>query len=250
MTIRIVPTWPNGVGLAEFEEIDSTNEEARRRAEAGEPGPIWLRADVQSAGRGRRGREWVSKTGNLFATLLIRPKMKPGEAALLSFAAALAVADLMDAFVDPERVRLKWPNDVELDGKKVSGILLESSAQTRGNVEWLAVGIGINLTTHPGLEKPRTIALGEVTNAPTPKEALNHLAAAFTKWHSEFENKGFEVLQAAWLARARGLIEPITVRLPKETLQGQFVGIDETGALLLETESGLWKVSAGEVFFG
>jgi len=250
MTRTAPPAWPDGYDLAEFDEIDSTNEEARRRAEAGAPGPIWLRAGLQTAGRGRRGRAWTSSTGNLFATLMIRPEMSPSEAARLSFAAALSVADLLDAFVDPAQVKLKWPNDVQLDGGKVCGILLESSAHADGGVDWLAVGVGVNLKTHPQLEEPRTIALADVAEPPSPQEALAHLASAFARWLTAYEDRGFMALREPWLARARGLGEPITVRLPNEELSGRFGGIDAEGALLLETDGMLRKISAGEVFFG
>ncbi len=244
--------WPEGVQLLEFDQIDSTNAEARRMAEAGECGPIWIRGDVQTAGRGRRGRGWISPAGNLFATLLIRPQATPAEAALLSFAAALAVAETLDAFVDAERVRLKWPNDVQLDGKKVCGALLESAAGPSGQVDWLAVGIGINLASHPHLDEPQTISLAEAMGgiAPPPQVALTHLAASFARWYASWEQDGFAPLRTAWLARARGLGEAITVNLPQEVLHGTMGGIDDSGALLLETVGGIRKISAGEVFFG
>ncbi len=243
------PAWPDGFDLAEFAEIGSTNGEARRRAEAGAPGPLWLRAGIQTAGRGRRGRDWVSPEGNLFATLMIRPRMTAAEAARLSFAAALAVAEVLDAFVAPERVRFKWPNDVQLDGAKVCGILLESAAHAEGPVDWLAVGIGVNLANHPHLDEPKTIALADVAPPPTPGDALTRLAAAFARWLAAYETRGFEALRDPWLARARGLGEGLTVRLPREELQGRFTGIDEEGALLLETHGKPRKITAGEVFF-
>jgi BirA family biotin operon repressor/biotin-[acetyl-CoA-carboxylase] ligase len=241
--------WPSGFELLEFDEIDSTNEEARRRAEAGEPGPVWIRGGLQTKGRGRRGRDWVSPTGNLFATLMIRPPLRAAEAARLSFAAALSVADMFDLYVDPARIKLKWPNDVQLDGGKVCGILLESSAHADGNVDWLAIGIGVNLANHPHLDEPRTIALADVTAPPTPTEALTHLAAAFARWFAAYEDEGFSALREPWLARARGLGEPITVRLPREELHGVFAGIDGEGALVLETQGATRKITAGEVFF-
>lgn len=246
------PRWPDGYGRVDFAEIDSTNDEARRLAAAGTLGPIWIRGGLQTRGRGRRGRSWDSPTGNLFATLLIRPEVPPSDAALLTFAAALAVADVLDAFVDPSRVKLKWPNDVQLDGKKVCGTLLESSARSNGLVDWLAIGIGVNLASHPHLVEPPTISLAEAMQdtAPLPEDALTYLAAGFARWYAAWQGEGFLPLRQAWLARARGLGEAITVNLPNETLKGRMGGIDETGALLLETEGTTRKVSAGEVFFG
>src|SRR5690606_17489347 len=109
-----------------LDDIDSTNAEARRRAEAGETGPLWIAARRQTSGRGRRGREWSSETGNLAATLLVLTRKSPAEAAQITFVAALAVADLLDAFTPAGLVTIKWPNDVMLDGRKASGILVES----------------------------------------------------------------------------------------------------------------------------
>src|SRR3984957_6921346 len=105
-----------------LEEIDSTNAEARRRAEAGARGPLWITAKRQTAGRGRRGRAWETGAGNLAATLLIHTDKPPAEAAQVSFVAALAVADLAAAFVPASLVSLKWPNDPMIAGKKTAGI--------------------------------------------------------------------------------------------------------------------------------
>ena len=125
-------------------------------AERGETGPLWIVARRQSAGRGRRGREWSSETGNLAATLLTVVRRPPAEAAQLTFVAALAVADLLDAYAPPALVSIKWPNDVMLDDRKASGILLESGAHDSGGL-WLAVGIGVNLAHAPtNTERPAT----------------------------------------------------------------------------------------------
>lgn len=134
--------------LVILDEIDSTNAEARRLAEAGEAGPRWIVARRQTAGRGRRGRKWETEQGNLAATLLITTPKSAAEAAQATFVAALAVADLLDVFVSPALVSIKWPNDVLLDGVKVSGILVESGAHANGDL-WLAVGIGVNLAHAP-----------------------------------------------------------------------------------------------------
>ncbi|RZJ74471.1 MAG: biotin--[acetyl-CoA-carboxylase] ligase, partial [Brevundimonas sp.] len=126
-----------------FDTIDSTNAEARRRAETGEAGPVWLVARRQTQGRGQ-----VARFAGPGATLLMTTRMPPAEAAQVSFVAALAVANLLDAFARPAAVSLKWPNDVLLDGRKASGILIESVPRALGGL-WLAVGIGVNLAHAP-----------------------------------------------------------------------------------------------------
>ena len=152
------------------DELDSTNAEARRRAEAGEGGPVWITAAAQTAGRGRRGRAWSTRRGNLAATLLTVTDRPAAEAAQLSFVAALAACDLADTCLGPGAARLKWPNDVLVHGRKAVGVLVESGGRTDGRL-WLAVGIGVNLAHAPqDVERPAT-AFAEYMAGPPP-EAL------------------------------------------------------------------------------
>src|SRR5687768_12046750 len=112
--------------IIRFAELDSTNAEARRRAEDGEEGPVWLTAQRQTAGRGRRGRVWSTEPGNLAATVLFTSDAPPAKAAQLSFVAALAVCEVVRSYVGADRAKVKWPNDVLIGTDKVSGILVES----------------------------------------------------------------------------------------------------------------------------
>ena len=238
-----------------LEDTDSTNAEARRMAERGETGPLWIVARRQSAGRGRRGRAWSSETGNLAATLLTVVHRPPAEAAQLTFVAALAAADLLDAYAPPALVSIKWPNDVMLDGKKASGILLESGAQDSGGL-WLAVGIGVNLAHAPGdTERPATALAdhlrGDVAAAPTIEQAAETLAEAFAVWMDRWMTLGFQPVLDAWAARTPGLDGPCTARLGHETVSGRAEGVEADGALRLRLPSGdLRRISAGDVFFG
>jgi BirA family biotin operon repressor/biotin-[acetyl-CoA-carboxylase] ligase len=245
------PAWPQGYALKSFEVIDSTNEEARRMALAGEKGLVWITAERQSAGRGRRGRAWESPTGNLSATLLVRPEKPPGEVAQLSFVAALAASDMVQSFAQSARVAVKWPNDVLADGRKIAGILLESASGGSGRLDWLAVGIGVNLAHHPeGTEFPATslAALGETP--PAARDALTRLACAWAKWYEMWTARGFADIRDAWLARAAHIGGRIRARLQNEETSGVFEGIDETGALILrETQGRTRIIAAGEVFF-
>jgi BirA family biotin operon repressor/biotin-[acetyl-CoA-carboxylase] ligase len=236
--------WPPDYRLIRHQEIDSTNSEARRLAESGgaEPAPVWITALRQTAGRGRRGRSWETTQGNLAATLLIRP-VRPAYGQL-SFAASLAVADTVGHFAPAASISLKWPNDVLANGRKVAGILLESGR------DWLAVGIGVNLASHPeGTEFPAIslAALGALP--PQPDQALARLAASFAHWYDRWMSEGFEPLRAAWLARACGLGAPIRARLPHEEHSGVFAGLNGDGALLLNQQGRMRVISAGEVFF-
>ncbi len=247
-----LPAWPQGYALKEYQSLDSTNEEARRLAAQAAPAPLWIRADVQSAGRGRRGRAWEAPSGNLAATLLLRPNRPAADCAQLSFVAAVAAAETVAQFAPRADVRVKWPNDVLADGRKIVGILLESASGGAAVPEWLAVGIGINLAQFPeGTETPATAiaALGEAV--PSPREALLCLAASFAKWYEVWRTGGFAPIRDIWLARAANLGGRIRARLANEETSGVFEGINETGALTLREGGGkLRLISAGEIFFG
>ncbi|WP_309604594.1 biotin--[acetyl-CoA-carboxylase] ligase [Phenylobacterium sp.] len=234
-----------------YDELDSTNAEARRRAEAGASGPVWITAARQSAGRGRRGRAWSTETGNLAASLLTTTDVPAAEAAQLSFVAALAACDLADTCLGEGVARLKWPNDVLVAGRKAVGILVESGTQGDGRL-WLAVGIGVNLAHHPkDTERPAT-AFAEHMSGPPPKplDALAVLAGQFEIWRSLWSRQGFLPIAAAWTARAHGLGMRCEARLPNRTLCGTAEGLDMDGALRLRLDGGrLERITAGDVFF-
>lgn len=246
---------PQGYTLRAFAELDSTNEEARRLGDGDVPGPVWITAERQTAGRGRRGRAWVSPAGNLMATLFLRPQVGARKAAELSFVAAVAVHDAVDALLPPPLrpgLKLKWPNDVLHEGRKLAGILLESSGVAGGGLAWLAIGIGINLAHHPEMvEFPATSLAALGLRDVTPENALEHLAAAFDRRIRQWrEVQGFAAIRDAWLARAAGLGGPITVRLADETFDGVFVGLAPDGVLEVRVASGeMRKIAAGDVFF-
>lgn len=236
-------------------ETDSTNAEARRRAEAGATGPIWIVARRQTEGRGRRGRAWSSETGNLAATFLTTTPKPPAEAAQVTFVAALAVADLLDVFSPAGLVSIKWPNDVMLSGRKVSGVLIESGVHRTGAL-WLAVGIGVNLAHAPEeTERPATAMAAnlrpDIAYPPSPEAAAEVLAEAFAVWMDRWETLGFGPIIDAWAARTTGLHGPCTARLGHETLSGMADGVEADGALRLRlTDGTVRRISAGDVFFG
>ncbi len=238
--------------IAFYDELDSTNAEARRRGEAGEGRAGWIAALHQTAGRGRRGRTWETGAGNLAATLLMITDRPAAEAAQLSFVAALAAADLAEAFVAPEKVSVKWPNDLLIGGRKAAGILVESGPRPDGQL-WMAVGIGINLVTGPqSAERPSTtFAEHMAVPPPTPQMALSILAEAFESWRVAWATRGFPAIAEGWTRRAHGLGQTCVARLPQETVEGVAEGMDADGALRLRLADGqIRRITAGDVFFG
>ena len=220
--------------------------------------PTWITAKRQTAGRGRQGRVWSTGQGQNFAgTLLLDPACPPSQAAGLSFVTAVAVHDAVAQLIDDEAlsVQLKWPNDVLINGAKISGILLESASSgtniSSGNIPWLAIGIGINLAEHPeGTPYPATSFAALGRSVPSPDEMLGALAHAFDHWLGVWRDAGFAPIRDRWLAVARGLHGPIRVRLPDGDLNGTFQGLDQDGALVLVLDDGSARqITAGDVFF-
>jgi BirA family biotin operon repressor/biotin-[acetyl-CoA-carboxylase] ligase len=245
-------TLPAGFVHRGYDVIDSTNEEARRLAVGGAPDRTFVTATRQTKGRGRQGRAWVSQEGNVLCSLILRPGRAPNQAAQVSFIAALAVSDSVRRFL-PEAVAvsLKWPNDVLVGGKKIAGILLESATGANGAVDWLVVGVGINVAHEPGAGIPGVslrAAGGRDGDARRVTEAYAH---AFASWYARWLVDGFEPIRVAWLERAHGVGGRVHSRVGERFVVGTFRGIDPAGSLLLETESGtLQTVAGGEVYFG
>lgn len=233
---------PDGIRLLHFGQIDSTNAEARRLAETGERGPLWIWADEQTAGRGRLGRTWVSPPGNLHATLLFSTRATADIAAQLSFVAALAVHDLAGMLRPDAPTQIKWPNDVLLDGAKFCGILLEVVA-THPTV--LALGCGINIAHAPqGMPYPVTQLGAQFQPEPVLRIFAAMLAQRLTIWR---DSEGFAAIREAWLERAGGLGREAVAA---DGTRGLFFGLAEDGALILERSDGSRRyIRAGEVRF-
>ena len=242
---------PNHFELVVFDDIDSTNKEAIRRAEQGASDGLVVFARAQSKGRGRHDRVWQSQAGNFFCSYLFRPTFEAAEAAQLGFVAANAMADTIASLLPRSaQVTCKWPNDVLIEGAKVSGVLLESAFKG-GTLDWLVLGVGMNITTAPDdTPYPATSLLTEgAVGTVSPEHVLDiftkRLIAGFVLWR----RIGFGAVRRAWLSRAQGIGGPIEVRLSDETISGTFKALDADGVLLVETPDGIRKVTAGDVFF-
>lgn len=229
-------------------ETGSTNDDLKRAAEAGAGEGLVITAARQTAGRGRRGRDWSSPTGNLYVSLLLRPQCDPLRASLVSFVTALAVSETVRALAPQAQVQLKWPNDVLVDGGKISGILLESAPMTAGRVDWLVVGMGLNIATAPENALYPTKSLAACGVQASVEEALALYLNAFKQFYDALQHDGFAPLRERWLDQAKkgGMI----ARLPSEEVRGTFADLDETGRLVLRLEDGtLRAISAADVFF-
>jgi BirA family biotin operon repressor/biotin-[acetyl-CoA-carboxylase] ligase len=237
-----------GARLVSLESIASTNAEGLSLARAGDRGPLWVTAKSQSAGRGRRGRNWVSEPGNLYASLLLADPAPAERLPELSLVAALALHDAVTARIPglAGRVVLKWPNDLLIDRNKFAGILVEGEGPA------VVIGIGVNCAHHPaGTEFPATdLATAGVRT--TPEGLFAHLSEAMVARLTQWDRGlGFAAVRADWLTRAAGIGKPIRVKSGSGELSGTFEGIDTAGRLVLRLADGTMQtVTAGDVSIG
>jgi len=248
-----VPRLAKEYRLVEFDEIGSTNDEAKRLAKIGAEDGTLIWAQCQTAGRGRRGREWMSERGNLFVSLILRQACTPLQAAQLTFVASLAVRDMLSVYLgDQEFIACKWPNDVLVGGRKISGILLESSTAGSGVIEWIVLGVGVNLRNHPYIagRHPSTSLHAEGADEMGVAAGLEQFVEAFSRRRDEWADCGFEVTRKSWLSYAYGVGKMAHIALESGSETGVFTGIDERGALRLLGVDGEERLfSAGDVTF-
>lgn len=245
------PRIAGGIPVLPFVTIGSTNAEALDRARCGQHGPLWIAAKTQTGGRGRRGRAWISEPGNLYASLLLNDPAPPAVLPGICFVAALALHDAvldMTSGLAPASLKLKWPNDLLLNGKKIAGILVEGISLD--GVHAAVVGFGVNCLHHPeGTEFPAT-SLAEAGFPVEPVALLVALGEAMNARLKQW-NRGvnFAATSDAWTRRAAGINEAIEVRLPDRTIGGTFEALDSTGGLILRRVDGSREtIHAGDVF--
>lgn len=226
-------------------ETGSTNDDLRELAREGAAEGLWLRAERQTRGRGRQGRSWDSPAGNLHASTLVRMRGGDPPAASLALVAGVALWDaLADELGDARGLRLKWPNDLLLDGAKLAGILLEREGDA------VIVGCGANLAGHPErLDRPAT-ALAARIRPPAPDMFLQDLAAIFARRLAEWRADGLDPIRAAWLDRAHPRGTELSIHEGNGApVAGRFEGLAADGALRLRLADGATRViHAGDVF--
>lgn len=242
-----------GLSMRGFETVESTNTKAAEWARAGAPEGNVVVTEYQSAGRGRHGRTWTAKKGqNIMFSLVLRPSLEADRLGLIPVAASVAVAEVIDGIVSPHRVTLKWPNDVLLEGRKTCGMLLESSLSGAGvaDVVVLGVGLNVNQTTFPDALADTATSLRLATGRTVPRGLLfAHLLQRLEVHYDDVQNGQGGAVRAAFHDRLARLGESTTLRVTEDgrTITGVVRGITETGALRLDTDSGMETVHAGDV---
>ncbi len=207
-------------------------------------------ADSQLHGRGRQGRRWESEAGNLYASLLVTFDVRMSEAAGISLAAPLAVVATLNSFLpESAEARLKWPNDVLVSGRKVAGILVESTAIEHADQYVFIIGCGLNLRHAPVRSRYGATSLDEHGAAVSPLAALEvlarHMAVVLALWDG---GAGMAAIRSAWISHAEGIGKRLVVRRGEEALAGTFEDLAPSGALRLRLGDGrIAEIAAGEV---
>lgn len=232
--------------IERFGEISSTQDLMKARAVSGAREGAVVVAETQSSGRGRHGREWISEAGNLYFSVLLKPKCRAEDLGQAGLVIGLALGEALQGFVeDSARIKLKWPNDVLLDGKKCAGILIEAELNGAA-VEWIIIGVGVDIDHAP---EDIGAALNDYTESAISSEVvlprvLERIAHYFALWGAQ----GFDEIMHKWSALAHEQGADITVRIGEREERGTFYGVDEQGCLLLHDEQGVLKtISSGDV---
>ncbi|WP_291365574.1 biotin--[acetyl-CoA-carboxylase] ligase [Acetobacter sp. UBA5411] len=243
-----VPDQPAGWRLSCFDQLPSTSDLCLEKAEAGEADGFAALAFHQTSPRGSRGRLWSDPGDSLALSVLLRPdeteRKQPGAWA---FIAALAFHDGVAAGRTSSRLRIKWPNDIVLDGRKMGGILVEAGG---GGDPWLVIGFGANLVASPAIPGRKLACLAEWTASCQPRAVAERVLAALTHWRQVFRDGGFAAIRRAWLDRSLPLGAPLVVNGGGHYSEGRFAGIGEDGELLLDCNGRVERVITGEVLYG
>ena len=231
------------------EVLESTSTLLKQRAEAGEAEGLAIQALRQSAGRGRQGRGWDSPAGNLYISALLRPAVPLREAPEWSFVAAVALAETLKPLL-PKAARpmLKWPNDLLLDGAKAAGILVETGVAANHELDWICIGIGVNIATKPSLPDRATACLAEyLPDPPAPEVLAARLLQNLEHWHDLRLAQGFAPIRDAWLRHAPAMGAPVSVKRDGALIEGNFAGLSPEGGLLLAKANEVQLILAGEI---
>jgi len=227
-----------------FASVESTQDLVRHGFEQGAEEGLVVQAMQQTKGRGRSGHDWVSSMGNLYMSFLLQPNCALEKAGQLAFVMGVGLSRALKSYIDPQDYtrQLKWPNDVLINDKKISGILLEGG----GNGNYI-VGMGVNILNAPD----GGVCLKDIAHCPVyVNKVRDHILDNISDAYHIWQENGFAPIREEWLSHVYGLNQPITARLPNETHEGVFEGIDENGALLLRQGNDVKVIHAADVHFG
>jgi BirA family transcriptional regulator, biotin operon repressor / biotin---[acetyl-CoA-carboxylase] ligase len=247
---RDLPTEYIGKEIHYYSEVDSTNEVAKRLAHDGAPEGTIIIAESQRSGRGRRGKKWLSPSGGVWMTIILRPDIPPSKAPQLTLVTGVAVAETLDKECRLD-VGIKWPNDILIGEKKVCGILTEASTNPKG-LEYVVVGVGIDLnvdvnTFPPELREGATSLKQELEKEIYSVKLVQRFLQNFENLYDDFKTGKFPEILKEWRKLSKTIGSYVEVQKKGRVVRGEAVGITKEGVLILEMDDGsLRKVISGE----
>ncbi|MEL6504803.1 MAG: biotin--[acetyl-CoA-carboxylase] ligase [Pseudomonadota bacterium] len=237
-----------------LEDVGSTNTVCAEHFLQGDPGRLWVTARRQLAGKARRGRAWVSEPGNLYASLLLENPAPQNKLLGLPLVVSLALHRALLAAVPAlgTSLAIKWPNDLLLGGRKLSGILMEGQWDASSQRSGIIIGCGINCAHFPDNPLYPATSLKASGFDLEPAALFDHFTRTMAETLAQWDQgRGFAAIRTEWLARAKGRGEMITARFDDHSISGHFVDLDDEGYLLLRDERGAMRqISAADIFFG
>jgi len=237
---------PTDCNLLFYKSVESTNEVAKKLAVSGVDSGTVVWAKEQLSGKGRHGRSWSSPPGNLYVSIIQRPNCKPSEGSQIGFVASVSLVETINSLTGI-KVTLKWPNDLLINEKKVAGILLESSSSDSDKLDWVIIGVGLNVLSCPKHIKDTTCLNTEGARLSVEELLQGFLMKLYSKI-SEWDEQGFEIIRQKWMIYAPIQGSETRVRLPVGEVTGKYCGLDCSGNLLIETKNGIKSIETGEVF--
>ncbi len=231
---------PHGVEAHFYADCSSTNDIAASYGCSKAVRPTWIIAGTQSGGRGRKGRPWVSEEGNLYASLIFCPSIRPLDIYALPYLVALAVRDaVIQLGAPPDDVQCKWPNDILLKGQKVCGILIESSARSSSALEYVIIGVGLNLRHSPENAQFKATSLKDaLAKDISVKDAIQTLANTLKQRLQAWDTQDFTPIKNEWTGCAWGLGEKRLINTDTAAFLATLLGLDDFGSLAVRLESG------------
>jgi len=245
---RLLETKIIGKKILFFEEVDSTNNKAKQIALEENEGTVVI-SEMQTSGRGRRGREWYSPKGGVYVSFVLKPNVSPEKASQLTLVSSLALVKTLNSMDNNLNAKIKWPNDILISGKKISGILTELSADVE-KINYIVVGVGINLNTEKEILPENGTSLKiEMKEEVSIKLFLKSFLEHYDSIYQEYINGKIDLIIERWKNNSDTLGKKVKIIGINETFEGLAKDIDENGALILQTKEKEIKVYSGDVSF-
>ena len=243
---RMLDTKLIGKKILFFEEVDSTNNKAKQIALDEKEGAVVI-SEVQTSGRGRRGREWQSPKGGIYVSFILKPNVSPERAPQLTLVSSLALVETLNSIDGNLNAKIKWPNDVLIKGKKISGILTELSADME-KINYIVVGVGVNVNTDiNSLPETATSLKLEMREEVSVKLFLKSFLEHYDSIYQEYLDGGINKIIQRWKDNSDTLSKNVKIIGINETYEGLAKDIDENGALILRVDNKEIKVYSGDV---